>query len=68
ARAFHLTGRCVGCGECERVCPMHLPLSALNQKMAKLVEDEYGFRSGRAADENAPFSTFAPNDPEEGIL
>jgi ferredoxin len=68
ARALHLTGRCVGCGECERVCPMKLPLSALNQKMAKLVEEQYGFRSGLSADEKAPFSTFAPGDPEEGIL
>jgi ferredoxin len=68
ARALHLTGRCVGCGECERVCPMHLPLSALNQKMAKLVEESYGFRSGLAPDEKAPFSTFVADDPEEGIL
>jgi len=68
ARALHLTGRCVGCGECERVCPMHLPLSALNQKMVKLVEERYGFRSGLSPDEKAPYTTFAPDDPEEGIL
>ncbi|HUT37023.1 MAG TPA: 4Fe-4S dicluster domain-containing protein [Planctomycetota bacterium] len=68
ARALHLTGRCVGCGECERVCPMHLPLSALNQKMAKLVEERYGFRSGLSAEETAPFSAFAAEDTEEGIL
>jgi ferredoxin len=68
ARALHLTGRCVGCGECERVCPMGIPLGALNQKMAKLVDDWYGFRSGESPDETAPFTTFDLEDPEEGIL
>jgi len=68
ARAFHLTGRCIGCGECERVCPMNIPLSALNQKMGKLVEDQYGFRSGQSPDEVAPFTSFELEDPEEGIL
>ncbi|MHC4715369.1 MAG: 4Fe-4S dicluster domain-containing protein [Planctomycetota bacterium] len=68
ARALHLTGRCVGCGECERVCPMGLPLGAINQKMAKLMEEWLGFRSGLSADEEAPFTTFSIDDPETGIL
>jgi ferredoxin len=68
ARAFHLTGRCVGCGECERVCPMNIPLGALNQKMARHVEEQYGFRSGQSPEEVAPFTSFELDDPEEGIL
>jgi len=68
ARAFHLTGRCVNCGECERACPMDIPLGAINQKMAQLMDAGYGFRSGLSSDEKAPFTTFKVDDPETGIL
>lgn len=67
-RAFHLTGRCVGCGECERACPVDIPLSVLNRKMGKLVQAKYGFVSGASVDEKAPFTTFSNEDSDDGIL
>lgn len=45
-RAYHLSGRCVGCNECERACPMNIPISLLNMKMAKEIEAAFGFRAG----------------------
>jgi formate dehydrogenase (coenzyme F420) beta subunit len=45
-RAYHLAARCVGCNECERVCPMELPLSLLNRKLAKEVRGLFQFRAG----------------------
>jgi len=68
ARAFHLTGRCVNCGECERACPMDIPLGAINQKMAQLMDEWLDFRSGLSSEEKAPFTTFNVDDPETGIL
>jgi ferredoxin len=50
-RALHLAGRCVECDECERVCPMDLPLSLLNRRIVKEVEHLFGHRAGR---EKAP--------------
>jgi ferredoxin len=50
-RALHLAGRCVECDECERVCPMDLPLSLLNRRIVKEIEDLFGYRAGR---EEAP--------------
>lgn len=47
-RAYHLAGRCVGCDECERVCPMHIPIGLLNRKLAQEMQAMFGFRAGEA--------------------
>jgi Fe-S oxidoreductase len=45
-RAYHLAGRCVGCNECERACPMEIPISLLNQKLSEEIEKAFSYRAG----------------------
>jgi ferredoxin len=62
-RAFHLAGRCIGCNECERVCPMNVPIGLLNRKLAKDIKEMHGFQAG-IAPEPSPILTIIAN--EEG--
>lgn len=67
-RAFHLAGRCIGCGECERACPMGIPLTELNKKLEKDVKELFEYKSGLDAEEKPLLAMFKPDDPEEFIL
>jgi len=51
-RAFHLSGRCISCYECERVCPVNIPLSLLNRKLEKEVLGLFSFQAGIAFDKD----------------
>ena len=53
-RAFHVGDRCIECGECERVCPMELPILGQTQKIIKTAAAlTGGYESGLdAEDEN----------------
>lgn len=66
-RAMHLVGRCTFCGECERACPVNIPLNLLNQKMIGVVKDAFAFRSGYDEKTHPPMIVFSPDDKENFI-
>lgn len=66
-RAFHLAGRCIDCGECERICPMNIPLMLLNRKMAKEVLQHFDYKAGEDLEGTPPLSTFKQDDKEDFI-
>jgi formate dehydrogenase subunit beta len=61
-RAYHLTGRCVDCGACERACPTEIDLVYLNGKLRKDVWELYGFEPGMALGELPPLAAFRPDE------
>ena len=63
-RAQHLAGRCTFCGECERACPVNIPLNLVNQKLVLTVKDSFEYRSGYDPDGHPPMIVFDPEDKE----
>ncbi len=63
-RAVHLAGRCIDCGECERVCPMRIPLSRLYKKVQKDVAELFGYQAGMELDSVPPLVTFDLDDED----
>ena len=61
-RAYHLAGRCVECHACDMACPMHIPLSLLNRKIAKDVEALFGYVAGGDAETPPPLATFRKDE------
>lgn len=65
-RAFHVGDRCIECGECERVCPMDLPLMELNRKIIKDINTLFGpHEAGLDDTSDAPLGTYRTDDHEE---
>jgi ferredoxin len=61
-RAYHLTGRCTDCGECDRVCPVQIPLRLINLYMVDQVDEAFGFVAGVDAEAEPALAAFEPTD------
>ncbi|MBI4656323.1 MAG: 4Fe-4S dicluster domain-containing protein [Elusimicrobia bacterium] len=59
-RAFHLAGRCVECGECERACPVNIPLMKLNKKLIKEMKELFDYSAGQKEDVKSAIDDFYP--------
>ncbi len=66
-RAMHLAGRCAGCAECERVCPMDIPLNLLNRKMARELKELYAYEASFQVNDKGPLATYDEKDDQSFI-
>jgi ferredoxin len=66
-RALHQAGRCVACGECERACPVGIPLNLLNRKIARVVAERFDYAVSDDPEKPAPIGTYRLEDDQEFI-
>ena len=61
--AQHLAGRCTGCAECERACPMDIPVFALKQQFGRMIKKIFGFGAGLDVNATPPLLTYQVEEP-----
>ena len=59
---MHLAGRCVSCGECERACPMDIPLGLLRAKSTQTTTDLFNQQAGLDMEAPLPLLSFKPQE------
>jgi len=66
-RNIHVAGRCTDCGECERACPVNIPLRSLTREMYDLVDELFHYQAGM--DKEAPplLAAYEATDAEDFI-
>ena len=61
--AVHLAGRCTGCGECQRACPVGIPILALRYQLVRAVSEVFdGYAAGMKMFDVPPLMTFEPEE------
>ena len=64
-RAYHVGDRCIECGECERVCPMDIPIMLQTGKMLKECDALFGsYECGLSADEVPALGAYTLGDAD----
>ncbi len=62
--ATHLAGRCTGCGECQRACPVGIPVLLLKRSLTRQVETLFAYRAGVDTEGSPPLLTFSLEEPK----
>ena len=58
---------CIDCGECDRVCPVNIPLRLLNRKMIVEVREAFDYVAGMNAEVEPALVTFSIEDRNDNI-
>jgi ferredoxin len=66
-RNIHVAGRCTDCGECERACPVNIPLRSLTREMYDIVDGLFSYQAGRDKEAPPPLACYEASDVEDFI-
>lgn len=64
-RNIHVAGRCTDCGECERACPVNIPLRSLTREMYGIVDELFHYTAGMDKDVPPLMATYETTDSED---
>jgi formate dehydrogenase subunit beta len=64
-RNIHVAGRCTDCGECERACPVNIPLRSLTREMYDTVAELFQFKAGMDKDTLPLMTHYEEKEAEE---
>lgn len=61
-RAFHISDKCIGCGECEATCPADIPLTSIYTAMRKELKHLFDYAAGVDIERDSPVITNLEKD------
>jgi formate dehydrogenase subunit beta len=64
-RLTHVALSCVGCGACQDVCPVDIPLAIIYKQVGESIQGVFDYLPGRAVDEEIPLKTFQTEELKE---
>jgi formate dehydrogenase subunit beta len=64
-RLTHIGISCVGCGQCEDVCPVDIPLSIIFKKVGESIQEMFKYTPGKNVEEEVPLVTFKQEELSE---
>jgi formate dehydrogenase subunit beta len=61
-RLTHIGISCVGCGQCEDVCPVDIPIAIIFKKIGESIQKTFDYTPGKNIEEMMPFVTFKQDE------
>ncbi|MFC1938572.1 4Fe-4S dicluster domain-containing protein [Chloroflexota bacterium] len=66
-RNIHVAGRCTDCGECERACPVNIPLRSLTREIYGIVAELFHYKPGMDKDALPLLAAYEATDAEDFV-